>query len=103
MIRAVRAVAAGRRYVGAGLSNAVIDSLSGKTPGMRHGDSLTVREREILRRVAAGLTSSQIAVQISLSPRTVETYRLRLMEKLGIKDLPSLVKYAIRHGITPLE
>ncbi len=50
-----------------------------------------------------GKSNFEVAAAIGLSPRTVETYRGRLMRKLGIDNLASLVKYAIRHGIVPLE
>ncbi|HLX81884.1 MAG TPA: helix-turn-helix transcriptional regulator [Burkholderiales bacterium] len=66
-------------------------------------DSLTDTEREIVRLVADGKTNLEVAAILGLSPRTVETYRLRLMRKLGIGGLSSLVKYAIRHGIVSLD
>lgn len=66
-------------------------------------DSLTDTEREIVRLVADGKTNLEVAAILSLSPRTVETYRLRLMRKLGIEGMSSLVKYAIRHGIVSLD
>jgi DNA-binding CsgD family transcriptional regulator len=50
-----------------------------------------------------GKTSADIANILSLSPKTVETYRSRLMHKLDISDLPGLVKFAIQHGLTPLD
>ena len=53
--------------------------------------------------VAEGKSSTEIADIVALSPKTVETYRSHLMRKLDISDLPSLVKFAIRHGLTPLE
>jgi DNA-binding NarL/FixJ family response regulator len=53
--------------------------------------------------VVEGKTSAEIAQLIFLSPKTVETYRSRLMTKLGVSDLPSLVKFAIQHGVTQLE
>ena len=66
-------------------------------------DGLTDTEREMVRLVADGKTNLEVAAILGLSPRTVETYRLRLMRKLGIEGLPSLVKYAIRHGIVSLD
>ena len=64
---------------------------------------LTATERKILKLVAMGDTNSEVAAKIGLAPRTVETYRLRLMRKLEIQNLANLVRYAIRHGIIPLE
>jgi DNA-binding CsgD family transcriptional regulator len=63
-------------------------------------DYLTPREREVLRLIVEGRSSAEAAVILGLSPRSVDTYRARLMDKLNIEDLPSLVKFAIRHGIT---
>ena len=66
-------------------------------------DRLSAREREILQLVVEGKSSSDIAQILSLSSSTVDTYRSRLMQKLAINDIPTLVKFAIRHGITSLE
>jgi DNA-binding CsgD family transcriptional regulator len=66
-------------------------------------ESLTTKERAILRLVAEGKSNTEIAQILHLSPRTVETYRHRLMQKLNIANLPMLVKFAIRHGITKVE
>lgn len=60
---------------------------------------LSARERQILTLVVDGHTSADVAARLSLSPKSVDTYRSRLMAKLGIGDLPSLVKFAIRHGL----
>jgi DNA-binding NarL/FixJ family response regulator len=65
-------------------------------------ESLSPREREILQLVVEGKTSAKIGEILYLSPKTVETYRSRLMEKLGVKNLPDLVKFAIQHGLIPL-
>jgi DNA-binding CsgD family transcriptional regulator len=56
-----------------------------------------------LQLVVEGKTSFQIAEILYLSPKTVESYRSRLMQKLKIKDIPGLVKFAIQNGLTPLE
>jgi PAS domain S-box-containing protein len=64
---------------------------------------LSPREREILDLVVGSKTSAEIADILHLSPKTVETYRSRLMTKLGIRNLPDLIKFAIQHGLTPLE
>jgi DNA-binding NarL/FixJ family response regulator len=63
---------------------------------------LITREREILQLVVEGKSSIEIAQTLFISPKTVETYRSRLMQKLGINDLPGLIKFAIQHGITSL-
>jgi len=66
-------------------------------------ESLSQREREILKLVAEGKTSREIAERLSISPKTVDTYRSRLMSKIGVKNLVGLVKFAIRHGLISLE
>jgi len=66
-------------------------------------ETLTSRERNILQLVVEGSSSAQIAGILAFSPKTVDTYRSRIKQKLGIHDLPGLVKFAIQHGITSLE
>jgi DNA-binding NarL/FixJ family response regulator len=105
VIDAVRAVQIGRRYLSRKISEAVLtDYLRRQEPGDVQSPlaRLSPREREILQLVAEGKTSAAIAAHLSLSPKTVETYRSRVMDKLGIHDLPGLVKFAIQHGLTPL-
>jgi RNA polymerase sigma factor (sigma-70 family) len=106
VINAVRAVHAGRRYLSEKISDQVIDNYvrqrdaaEAESPLAR----LSPREREVLQLVVEGKSSAQIADILFLSPNTVETYRSRLMQKLSISDLPGLVKFAIQHGLTPLE
>jgi DNA-binding NarL/FixJ family response regulator len=101
VVKAVRAVVAGKRFLGNGIADALIEScVLGRSDVM---EQLTPREREVVRLVAEGKSNAEAAATLGLSPRSVETYRLRLMQKLGLADLPSLVKFAIRHGITTLE
>ena len=66
-------------------------------------ETLSQREHEILKLVAEGKTSREIAERLSISPKTVDTYRSRLMHKIGVKNLAGLVKFAIRHGLISLE
>ncbi len=106
LIDAVRTVYAGHRY----MSQKISDMLIGVYAEHPHGnpaetplESLSPREREILQLVVEGKSSAEIAKIIFLSPKTVETYRSRLMQKLGIKNLPDLIKFAIQKGLTSLE
>jgi len=62
---------------------------------------LTPRQMEILRLVVAGKAAKEIAFELGLSVKTVEAHRAQLMERLGLRDLPSLVLYALRHGLIP--
>jgi DNA-binding NarL/FixJ family response regulator len=103
VVRAVKAVAAGRRYMGDGVDGSVLAEYPNGPAGAGVIESLTPRERQILQLVAEGKSNAEAAQILGLSPRSVETYRGRLMHKLNIKDLPSLVKFAIRHGLTSAE
>jgi DNA-binding NarL/FixJ family response regulator len=106
VIEAVRAVHAGKRYMSQGLSDVAIEyyvSLHRDDAVRSRLDSLTAREREILQLLAEGRSSPEIADLLSLSPRTVDSYRSRIVQKLDIHHLPGLVRFAIQHGLTPLE
>jgi DNA-binding NarL/FixJ family response regulator len=102
VVDAIRAVHAGQRYLGQKIESTVIDDyLAG---GERNPlDQLSRREREILRHLAAGSSNIEIARALRLSPKTVHTYRVRMMQKLELQALPQLVRFAIRHGLTPLD
>jgi DNA-binding NarL/FixJ family response regulator len=106
VVSAVRAVNAGHRYLSQKISDQVIDDYARQVDTSSAAGPLsllTQREREVLQLVVEGKTSTQIADMLSLSPKTVDTYRSRLMRKLEIDDLPTLVKFAIQHGLTPLD
>ena len=105
LVEAVRAVHKGRRYLTQKITEMMVDDYvrqrqapSGQSPL----EKLSSREREILQLVVEGKSSVQIAEGLFISSKTVETYRSRLMLKLGVRDLPSLVKFAIQHGLTTL-
>lgn len=100
IVAAIHAVANGRRYVSSELADVAQDN---STPGTSPLASLSTRERQVLQLVVEGKSSAQIAQQIYLSPKTVETYRSRLMKKLGVADIPALVKFAVQHGVTALD
>jgi DNA-binding NarL/FixJ family response regulator len=106
VIDAIRTVHRGERYLNQKVSNKIISELIFARETNRSGNplaSLSPREREILQLVVEGKSSADIAATLSLSSNTVDTYRSRLMRKLGLSDVPSLVKFAIRHGLTSLE
>jgi DNA-binding NarL/FixJ family response regulator len=99
VIEGVRAVAAGQRYLPQEIASRTLDAM---LDGGRTADplaSLSDRERSVMRLVCEGKTSVEIAALLNVSPKTVDTYRSRLMQKLGIEDLPALVKLAIRTGV----
>jgi DNA-binding NarL/FixJ family response regulator len=99
IISAVRAVCAGRRYIGQGIS---LEGAPESFVEARRSplESLSVREREVLQLVVEGHSSAAIAEAIHLSPKTVDSYRSRLMKKLGVRDFAALVKFAVQHGLT---
>jgi DNA-binding NarL/FixJ family response regulator len=103
LIEAMRLVASGGRYLSPSVTDTVItDYLHEKrAPDALH--ALSVRERHVLQFLVEGKSAAAVARKLQLSPRTVETYKARLMRKLGLTDLPALVKFAVRHGLTPLE
>jgi DNA-binding NarL/FixJ family response regulator len=103
VVEAVRVVHAGRRYLSPKIASTVIDDYISERQRASPLDSLSRRERQILQLVAEGKSSAEAAAMLFLSPKTVDTYRSRMMQKLGIADVPSLVKFAIQHGVTQLD
>jgi len=103
LVNAIRAVHAGRRYLGTQVAEDVIERFIGKGVPKDPLGLLSSRERQVLQLLAEGKSVAEIAGILSLSPKTVETYRWRMFEKLDIHDLPSLVRFAIQHGVTQLE
>jgi DNA-binding NarL/FixJ family response regulator len=100
LIHAIRTVAAGGVYLDPSLAGQVVRSFvrrpSGK--GVADGGELSDREVEVLRLVAAGYSTKEIAGQLALSPKTVETYKARSMEKLGLQSRAEVVRYALQRG-----
>lgn len=103
LLAAVRTVHAGRRYLSQKIAETVVDDYIRERHAASPLDSLSARERQILQWIAEGKSSAETARALCLSPKTVETYRSRMMKKLGIADFPALVRFAIQHGLTPLE
>jgi DNA-binding NarL/FixJ family response regulator len=66
-------------------------------------ETLTTREREVLQLAAQSRSNTEIAGQLSISPRTVESYRASVMRKLGLHTATDLIRYALRHGILPID
>jgi two-component system, NarL family, response regulator NreC len=91
LVRAIRTVARGGRYLDPAIGGWALTSAD--------GPALTDRELEVLRLVALGHTNSEIATRMYISPRTVETHRANLQTKLGISGRPGLVRYALEHGV----
>ena len=101
LVDAIRAVHAGQRYLSPRVADVVIEAGADDKDDLLA--KLSMREREVLQLLAEGNTGAEIAQRLSLSQKTVETYRARLVEKLGIRDLPGLVRFAIQRGIVTLD
>lgn len=103
--QAIRTVAEGNRYLSPAIAGVVIDDYVGRVAEVEETPkgNLTNRETEVLQLLAEGLSSREIASRIGVSSKTVDVYRKRIMDKLGIRSVAELTKYAIREGITAVE
>ncbi len=99
VVEAIRALRAGKRYLSHRITETVIDDYLRDGSNLSPLDSLSLRERDVLQLVVEGRTNAAIAQALSLSPKTVETYRARIMKKLKVHDTVELVKFAMRHGL----
>jgi len=101
LIHAIKAVADGRVYLDPSLAGGVLDSLRGKPTSSAAGDAdLSQREAEVLRLIALGYSNKEIAAKLELSVKTVETYKKRSVEKLGLRSRVDIVRYAAEQGWT---
>jgi len=105
LARAIEAVEAGRRYFSPDVSGALLDFCLNQSPpeAPSSSASLTERETEVLRLVANGSSTKEIASQLKITSRTAETHRERIMRKLGIHNVAGLTRFAIAKGIVELE
>jgi len=103
VVAAVRTVHVRRRYLSQKIAETVIDDYIRERRATSPLDSLSRRERQILQLIAEGRSTADAAKLLCLSPKTVETYRSRMMVKLGVPDFAALVRFAVQHGLTPLE
>ena len=103
VISAVRAVHLGRRYLSPSIRDMVMEAYMQNRELQSPLEILSLREREVLQLTVEGYSSAAIAEKLDLSSKTVETYRSRLMGKIGVHDLPELVRFAIKHGISSLD
>ena len=98
LVSAIRKVAAGGKYISAELAERLADQLGG------HGDTaphelLSEREFVVLRLIAAGKSLNDIATDLNLSPKTISTYRSRIVEKIGLRSNAELTRYALENGL----
>lgn len=100
LISAVRKVAAKGRYIDPSLVDSVVFHGGLDPSSDSPHEQLSPRELQVLERIAAGRALGQIADELHLSPKTVSTHKMRVMQKLGLQTNADLLKYAVRHGIT---
>jgi two-component system response regulator NreC len=106
LIRAIRAIHQGKTYLSVAVSQVVVEEYLQRVEDSRQKDpfnKLTTREREVLQLIAEGYSTKDIAQQLFISVKTVETHRAHLMEKLGLHSTVELTRYAIRRGLTSPE
>ena len=102
MVDALRMLRGGQRYLSRKIDAAGLERYLLERGDDNPIERLSARERQVLQLIVEGRTSAEAAERLSLSPKSVDTYRSRMMKKLEIEDLASLVKFAIRQGITSL-
>ncbi len=99
LVAAIEAVMQGHTYYSPPIQKELGEILRAESSRRRLLDQLTDREREVLRLVAEGLSTKEIAARLSISTRTVETHRAHLMHKLGLRSVARLTQFAIREGM----
>ncbi len=99
LLQAIRTVHAGQRFLDPSAATVVVDKLMEKQEEHKLLSILSDRELEVLRQTAMGFTSREIGKQLSLSPKTVDTYRYRVMEKLDLQHRSELIQFALRAGL----
>lgn len=99
LLRAIRVVQQGERYLHPKAATALVESITDAPTEAEQLEKLSGREREVLRLTAMGFTSREIGQKLSLSHKTVETYRHRASDKLGLHHRSDLVRFALRAGI----
>lgn len=101
LIAAVREAAAGRRYLPVAVARHLADALARGVAGLEARDLLTARERQVVHLAGEGRTNAEIAERLSISRRTVESYKASAMRKLGLKTNRDLIRYALETGLLP--
>lgn len=98
LLGAIESVLQGRRHLSPDVADLAVQGLTARDEPAAL-DGLSARERQIIELVVRGRSSTEIGVLLHLSPKTVDSYRSRLMGKLGVSDVPALVRLAIRAGL----
>ncbi len=100
---ALKSVTRGETYLSPAISRQVVEGYVQRVGVGVSADPLTPRQREVLKRIAEGRSTKEIAFDLNLSVKTVETHRAQIMDRLGIRDVAGLVRYAMRTGLVPPE
>lgn len=98
---ALRSVVRGESWFSPAVSRQVVEGYVQRVGGEPSAEALTARQREVLTLIATGSSTKEIAFALKLSVKTVETHRAQIMERLGIRDVAGLVRYALRTGLVP--
>ena len=99
VVTAVRAVTSGETYFSPPVAQEIVEQLRAPDRGRDPFSLLSGREREVLQLIAEGQSAKEIAVELKISPKTVEAHRTSMMRKLGARKATELVRYALRHGL----
>jgi two-component system, NarL family, response regulator NreC len=103
LANAIRAIKRGETYVSPKVAGAIADGKGGGGPARPAETPLTVKEREVLQLISEGKSTKDVAALLDISVKTVETHRQHIMDKLNIRSVAELTKYAVREGLTSLE
>lgn len=103
LLQAIRTVLSGKTYLCPEVSAIVVQQMQRKFNGTRLADgALSSREIEVLKQIADGFSTKEVAFNLGVSAKTIETHRVNLMSKLGVDSVAELTKYAVREGLTTL-
>ena len=103
LVFAITSVYSDKKYLSPVLAGMLIQDYLGQVGTIEAESGLTLREREVLQLIAEGVSTADISKRLNLSVKTVETHRRRIMEKLEIRSVAGLTKYAIREGVTTID
>jgi two-component system, NarL family, response regulator NreC len=102
LLRALQMVTAGKQYISPAISALFVDGTPSIPIPKSPFECLSSREREVVQFIVTGSTSSDIAIHLSLSRKTVDTYRARIMVKLGVTNRSALIRFALEYELPPL-
>ena len=98
LISAIKTVSVGRRYISPSVAETLVFNLDSNTPKQPH-EKLSDREYQVMHLIASGKTVKQISEDLSLSVKTISTYRARILEKMKMTNIPELIRYVIKNGL----